>query len=59
MDKLLIGFDAPVNTILYITRTLKDRTLLQAIARVTRLYAVLIVKLPENKIDNLFDSFFF
>lgn len=39
VDKLLTGFDAPVNTVLYITRTLKEHTLLQAIACVNRLYA--------------------
>ncbi len=38
VDKLLVGFDAPRNTILYLTRKLKDHTLLQAIARVNRLY---------------------
>lgn len=38
VDKLLTGFDAPRNTILYLTRKLKDHTLLQAIARVNRLY---------------------
>lgn len=38
VDKLLTGFDAPKNTILYITRSLKEHTLLQAIARVNRLY---------------------
>ncbi|MCK5862001.1 MAG: DUF3387 domain-containing protein, partial [Candidatus Hydrogenedentes bacterium] len=37
VDKLLTGFDAPRNTILYLTRRLKDHTLLQAIARVNRL----------------------
>lgn len=37
VDKLLTGFDAPRNTILYLTRKLKDHTLLQAIARVNRL----------------------
>jgi len=36
VDKLLTGFDAPKNTILYITRSLKEHTLLQAIARVNR-----------------------
>ncbi len=39
VDKLLTGFDAPVNTVLYLTRTLKEHTLLQAIARINRLYA--------------------
>lgn len=38
VDKLLTGFDAPRNTVLYLTRMLKDHTLLQAIARVNRLY---------------------
>lgn len=38
VDKLLTGFDAPKNTVLYLTRKLKDHTLLQAIARVNRLY---------------------
>lgn len=38
VDKLLTGFDAPRNTVLYIARSLKEHTLLQAIARVNRLY---------------------
>src|SRR5207302_9323783 len=38
VDKLLTGFDAPRNTVLYLTRKLKDHTLLQAIARVNRLH---------------------
>lgn len=37
VDKLLTGFDAPNNTVLYITRPLREHTLLQAIARVNRL----------------------
>ena len=37
VDKLLTGFDCPNNTILYITRSLKEHTLLQAIARVNRI----------------------
>jgi type I restriction enzyme R subunit len=36
-DKLLTGFDAPKNTTLYLCRTLREHTLLQAIARVNRL----------------------
>lgn len=39
VDKLLTGFDAPRNTVLYLTRPLKEHTLLQAIARVNRLYS--------------------
>ncbi|SDB60616.1 type I restriction enzyme, R subunit [Desulfonatronum thiosulfatophilum] len=38
VDKLLTGFDAPRNTVLYLTRRLKGHSLLQAIARVNRLY---------------------
>lgn len=38
VDKLLTGFDAPRNTVLYLTRKLKGHTLLQAIARVNRLH---------------------
>ncbi len=38
VDKLLTGFDAPCNTVLYLTRKLKEHTLLQAIARVNRLH---------------------
>jgi type I restriction enzyme R subunit len=37
VDKLLTGFDAPKNAVLYLTRSLKDHRLLQAIARVNRL----------------------
>ena len=36
VDKLLTGFDAPVAQVLYLTRSLKEHTLLQAIARVNR-----------------------
>lgn len=38
VDKLLTGFDAPRNTVMYLTRKLKEHSLLQAIARVNRLY---------------------
>lgn len=36
VSKLLTGFDAPRNGVLYLARSLKDHTLLQAIARVNR-----------------------
>ncbi|WP_282782144.1 type I restriction endonuclease subunit R [Phaeodactylibacter xiamenensis] len=36
VDKLLTGFDAPRNTVLYICRSLREHNLLQAIARVNR-----------------------
>lgn len=38
VSKLLTGFDAPRNTVLYICRSLREHTLLQAIARVNRLF---------------------
>jgi type I restriction enzyme R subunit len=38
VDKLITGFDEPRNTVLYLTRKLKEHTLLQAIARVNRLH---------------------
>jgi type I restriction enzyme R subunit len=38
VDKLLTGFDAPRNTVLYLAKDLKDHNLLQAIARVNRIY---------------------
>ncbi len=38
VDKLLTGFDAPCNTVLYLARDLQDHNLLQAIARVNRLH---------------------
>lgn len=37
-DKLLTGFDAPINTVLYLNKLIKGHTLLQAIARVNRVY---------------------
>jgi type I restriction enzyme R subunit len=39
VDKLLTGFDNPRNIVLYLTRNLREHTLLQAIARVNRRYA--------------------
>ena len=38
VDKLLTGFDAPRASTLYIDKQLKEHNLLQAIARVNRLY---------------------
>lgn len=38
VDKLLTGFDAPRNTVLYLTKQLKDHNLMQAIARVNRVF---------------------
>lgn len=38
VEKLLTGFDAPRNTVLYVARKLKEHGLLQAIARVNRVF---------------------
>lgn len=38
VSKLLTGFDAPRNTVLYVCKSLKEHNLLQAIARVNRLF---------------------
>jgi type I restriction enzyme R subunit len=38
VSKLLTGFDAPRNTVLYLCKELREHNLLQAIARVNRLY---------------------
>ena len=38
VSKLLTGFDAPKNTVLYLCRVLREHTLLQAIARVNRIH---------------------
>jgi type I restriction enzyme R subunit len=38
VDKLLTGFDAPRNTVMYLVKDLRDHNLLQAIARVNRLF---------------------
>lgn len=38
VDKLLTGFDAPRNTVLYMARPLREHGLLQAIARVNRVF---------------------
>ncbi len=37
VDKLLTGFDAPKNTVLYVDKSLKEHNLIQAISRVNRL----------------------
>ena len=39
VDKLITGFDAPVEQALYLDRSIREHTLLQAIARVNRPYS--------------------
>ncbi len=38
VSKLLTGFDVPRNTVMYVCKSLREHNLLQAIARVNRLY---------------------
>ncbi len=38
VDKLLTGFDEPLNTVLYIDKSLNNHNLIQAVARVNRLH---------------------
>ena len=38
VSKLLTGFDAPCNTVIYLCKELREHTLLQAIARVNRIH---------------------
>lgn len=47
VDKLLTGFDAPRNTVMYLCKDLRDHNLLQAIARVNRLFEN--KKLPKTE----------
>jgi len=39
VDKLITGFDAPVEQVLYLDRSIREHTLLQAIARVNRRFS--------------------
>ncbi|MEZ4503641.1 MAG: type I restriction endonuclease subunit R [Dehalococcoidia bacterium] len=39
VDKLITGFDAPVEQVLYLDRSIREHSLLQAIARVNRRYS--------------------
>ena len=51
VSKLITGFDAPRNMVLYLTTPLTGHTLLQAIARVNRLYTVERT-VPEQDADS-------
>ncbi|RWL79402.1 MAG: type I restriction endonuclease subunit R [Mesorhizobium sp.] len=44
-DKLLTGFDAPIEHVMYLDKPLKEHNLLQAIARTNRTYTI---KLPSG-----------
>jgi type I restriction enzyme R subunit len=50
VDKLLTGFDEPKNTVLYLARNLQSHKLLQAIARVNRIY-------PEKEFGYIIDYY--
>ncbi|MBM7614806.1 type I restriction endonuclease subunit R [Alkaliphilus hydrothermalis] len=50
-DMLLTGFDAPIEQVMYLDRSLKEHNLLQAIARVNRTHTMEVVrKVEEEKI---------
>lgn len=54
-DKLLIGFDAPRNTVLYLCRKLKEKILLHAgrktLQIVAHLDSMALIKAPRERID--------
>ena len=49
VDMLLTGFDAPVEQVLYLDRSLKEHALLQAIARVNRRFSHVKDGVPTEK----------
>ena len=49
VDKLITGFDAPVEQVLYLDRSIREHTLLQAIARVNRRFAHTKKDAPTEK----------
>lgn len=48
VSKLLTGFDAPRNAVIYLTKELREHTLLQAIARVNRIYDDEVGRKPKE-----------
>ena len=53
VDKLITGFDAPVEQVLYLDRSIREHTLLQAIARVNRRFSHTKKDAPTEKQDGL------
>jgi type I restriction enzyme R subunit len=53
VDKLITGFDAPVEQVLYLDRAMRDHTLLQAIARVNRRFSHVRRGAPTEKSHGL------
>lgn len=49
VDKLITGFDAPVEQVLYLDRSIREHTLLQAIARVNRRFSRTKDGVPTEK----------
>ena len=49
VDKLITGFDAPVEQVLYLDRSIREHTLLQAIARVNRRFSHTKKDAPTEK----------
>lgn len=53
VDMLLTGFDAPVEQVLYLDRSLKEHGLLQAIARANRRFSHIKDGVPTEKYHGL------
>ena len=53
VDKLITGFDAPVEQVLYLDRAIREHTLLQAIARVNRRFSHTKNGVPTEKQSGL------
>src|SRR5687768_6256159 len=60
VDMLLVGYDVPIVQVMYLDKGLREHTLLQAIARVNRLYdpaktygsiVLNLLKAPEDVVD--------
>ncbi len=49
VDRLITGFDAPVEQVLYLDRSIREHTLLQAIARVNRRFSHVKDGVPTEK----------
>ena len=53
VDKLITGFDAPIEQVLYLDRSIREHTLLQAIARVNRRFSRTKDGVPTEKAHGL------
>ncbi len=58
VDMLLTGFDAPPEQVLYLDRSLKEHSLLQAIARVNRRFTHVVDGVPTEKTHGLIVDYY-